>query len=98
MRKQAAKEAIMAMPDTVPALSEEEEAEATKKAQEFEKEADEHRGNLVLKVGQQGRPEECRSLYEGMTRRRVQKKTNTTSNFQSLKHVETPYEAFVGTL
>ncbi|CAK9032259.1 unnamed protein product [Durusdinium trenchii] len=44
--KQAAKEAIMAMPDTVPALSEEEEAEATKKAQEFEKEADEHRGDL----------------------------------------------------
>lgn len=47
LRKEAAKEEILAMPETVPALSSEEESKASKKLEELEKEFEEHRGFLV---------------------------------------------------
>ncbi|CAK9009490.1 unnamed protein product [Durusdinium trenchii] len=46
--KEAAKEEILAMPETVPALSSEEESKASKKLEELEKEFEEHRGEIEL--------------------------------------------------
>ena len=44
LRKQAAKDEVLAMPDTVPALSSEEEVQADIKLAEMKKEFEENRG------------------------------------------------------